>query len=264
MWSLFQPGTVTFRVRTGDAIKRDRLLSKPQRVKKWLAKQSLPYKLELSCTSGHDVIVRTYFDGVADDELGSMASAHGGAAFGELFERHSKAVYNHCFRRTGSWSTAEDLTSVVFLQAWRRRDQVELDCQSIRPWLLAVANNVIRNSEGSIRRHKRLLAKLPRSESSLALEDIEKRIDDELAMQSILIEFNNLKVKEREIISLCDWSELNYAEVAIVLKIPIGTVRSRLARAREHLRNQLHRDGLLPLAIQLVNLEIGKDSHDSS
>ena len=48
-------------------------------------------------------------------------------SFGELFERHSRSVYNYCFRRTGSWSQAEDLTSVVFLEAWRRRSDVRLE-----------------------------------------------------------------------------------------------------------------------------------------
>src|SRR5713101_1745700 len=47
----------------------------------------------------------------SDEELPVRAAAHDGAAFGELFERHADAVYNHCFRRCGSWSQAEDLTS---------------------------------------------------------------------------------------------------------------------------------------------------------
>jgi len=54
------------------------------------------------------------FDGESDGDLWSQVSTHNGAAFAELFERHSKSVYNHCFRLTGSWSAAEDLTSVVF------------------------------------------------------------------------------------------------------------------------------------------------------
>jgi len=81
--------------------------------------------------------------GVPDSELWRRAAGHDGTAFGELFERHADAVYLHCFRRTASWSTAEELTSVVFLEAWRRRRAVRLDTDSILPWLLAVANNAI-------------------------------------------------------------------------------------------------------------------------
>ena len=139
------------------------------------------------------------FDGESDGDLWSQVSTHNGAAFAELFERHSKSVYNHCFRLTGSWSAAEDLTSVVFLQAWRRRDQVRIHGDSILPWLLAVANNATRNSERSLRRHRLLLAKLPRSGSSSEFEDgIGDRMDDERRMQLILILVNRLKARERE------------------------------------------------------------------
>jgi hypothetical protein len=58
----------------------------------------------------------------SDQELWSQATNERvGEAFGELFERHADRVYAHCFSRTGSWSMAEDLTSVVFLEAWRKR-----------------------------------------------------------------------------------------------------------------------------------------------
>lgn len=203
------------------------------------------------------------FDDESDGDLWSQASAHHGAAFGELFERHSKSVYNHCFRLTGSWSTAEDLTSVVFLQAWRRRNQVRLHGDSILPWLLAVANNATRNAERSIRRHKLLLAKLPKSDSSSENEDgIGDRIDDERRMRWILTIANRLDVNEREIIALCDWSDLSYVEAASALNIPIGTVRSRLSRARDHLRSLVDEAVSQDSTAQLVVLDSAKDAHE--
>jgi RNA polymerase sigma-70 factor, ECF subfamily len=54
-----------------------------------------------------------------DATLWELACAGDGEAFGQLFDRHASAVYNHCFRLTASWSTAEDLTSTTFLLAWR-------------------------------------------------------------------------------------------------------------------------------------------------
>jgi hypothetical protein len=74
-----------------------------------------------------------------DATLWERAAAGDGEAFGQLFDRHSRAVYNHCFRLTASWSTAEDLTSATFLLAWRQRDRMVLANASLRPWLLAVA-----------------------------------------------------------------------------------------------------------------------------
>ena len=215
-------------------------------------------------SSGHDVFVRRDFDGVPDEQLWLLASRHDGAAFGELFERHSADVYNHCFRRTGSWSVAQDLTSVVFLQAWRRRRDVRLHGDSILPWLLAVANNAARNSDRSIRRYNRLLSKLPKSELTSSLDDdVNKRIDDERAMGVILDKLNSLNLQDREIIALCDWSYLSYAEAAVALDIPIGTVRSRLSRARDHLRVLLDQEGFAHEPTNHVaDLTFPKENHD--
>ncbi len=70
----------------------------------------------------------------SDQDLWSRAANDGaGEAFGELFERHANRVYAHCFSRTGSWSMAEDLTSVVFLEAWRRRAEVRFSGDSALP-----------------------------------------------------------------------------------------------------------------------------------
>jgi DNA-directed RNA polymerase specialized sigma24 family protein len=66
-------------------------------------------------------------------------------AFGLLFERHARAIYNYCFRRTGDWAVAEDLLSVVFLEAWRRRNK-DLPEGKVLPWLFGIATNVVRNS----------------------------------------------------------------------------------------------------------------------
>jgi RNA polymerase sigma factor (sigma-70 family) len=177
---------------------------------------------------------------LSDGELWSRAARkRDGEAFGQLFERHANAVYAHCFRRTGSWSAAEDLTSVVFLEAWRKRREVRLAGESVLPWLLAVANNATRNAERSIRRHQRLLARLPGPETVPDVaEDAAKRADEEQAMRLILGELHSLTEPEREVLALCDWAGLSYAEAAVALGVPVGTVRSRLARARQRLRER--------------------------
>jgi RNA polymerase sigma factor (sigma-70 family) len=210
--------------------------------------------------------VRREFDEVSDEVLWLRAGRHDGAAFGELFERHSNDVYNHCFRRTGSWSLAQDLTSVVFLQAWRRRKEVRLHGDSILPWLLALANNAIRNSDRSIRRYSRFINKLPKSDPTLNFEvDVDERIDDERAMVIILEQVNALRVEDREIIALCDWSNLSYSEAAVALDIPIGTVRSRLSRAREHLRVLLdHNDIVQNSTTRVTGCTFGEENNDPS
>jgi RNA polymerase sigma-70 factor (ECF subfamily) len=173
----------------------------------------------------------------SDEELWARAAANDGGAFGEMFERHADAVYTHCFRRTGSWSMAEDLTSVVFLEAWRRRREVRFHGQSALPWLLGVANNATRNMDRSLRRQRRLLTKLPRTgmvpdPSEEAIE----RVDDERAMLRVLAAFKLLNNQDQDVLSLIYWAGLSYTEAAVALALPVGTVRSRLSRARGRLR----------------------------
>jgi RNA polymerase sigma factor (sigma-70 family) len=178
---------------------------------------------------------------VSDLELWShAASEYAGEAFGELFERHADRVYAHCFSRTGSWSLAEDLTSAVFLEAWRRRNEVRFSGDSVLPWLLGVANNASRNAQRTLRRHSMLLAKLPPpdDESDIAAEAA-ARVDQERLVEHILAISQHLRRAEREILALCDWNGLSYAEAAIALGVPEGTVRSRLFRARQRLRKLL-------------------------
>ncbi|GAA3704058.1 sigma-70 family RNA polymerase sigma factor [Nonomuraea antimicrobica] len=158
-------------------------------------------------------------------------------AFGLLFDRHSQAVYNHCFHRTADWATAEDLTSVVFLEAWRRRGSIRLERESALPWLLGVANNVVRNQHRSRRRHRGALDRLPAQTAEPDhADDVAGRLDDERTMRRILALVNQLPRSDQDVIALCVGDGLGYAEAALALGIPVGTVRSRLSRARRRLR----------------------------
>src|SRR5207237_8093784 len=88
----------------------------------------------------------------SDSELWLRVRGGDAAAFGVLFERHGKAIYNYCFRRLGDWAAAEDLVSVVFLEAWRRRDH-DLPPGKVLPWLYGIATNVVRNRRRSLLRY---------------------------------------------------------------------------------------------------------------
>lgn len=189
---------------------------------------------------GHDEGMGQNSDaGGSDARLWASAVSGDADAFGSLFDRHSAAVYNHCFRRSGSWSVADDLTSVVFLETWRRRRDIKLadDSQSLLPWLLGVANNAARNEQRSRRRYRHALAKLPPVEPTAdhATATIE-RVDDERQMQRVLKAFDQLEAVDQDVLSLCAWAGLSYVETANALEIPVGTVRSRLSRARTRLR----------------------------
>jgi RNA polymerase sigma factor (sigma-70 family) len=173
---------------------------------------------------------------VSDRELWQRASLEDPSAFGVLFERHARAIYNYCFRRTADWALAEDLTSMVFLEGWRRRKTVILQGESALPWLYGVATNVVRNRRRSQRRHRAAMERLPREHSADFADDADGRVDDERRMNAALRALARLPHREQEVVALCGWAGLSYEEAALALALPVGTVRSRLSRARARLR----------------------------
>ena len=174
---------------------------------------------------------------VCDGDLWWRAAAGETEAFGVLFERHAPAVYNYCFRRTGEWAVAEDLTSVVFLEAWRRRNDVVLAGEKVLPWLLGIATNVLRNRRRSLRRYRAALDRVPTTPHDRDFaDDVDGRLDDEQQMRAALAVLKRLPQREQDVVALCVWTGLTYEEAAAALGVPVGTVRSRLSRARARLR----------------------------
>ncbi|PZG19804.1 RNA polymerase subunit sigma-70 [Micromonospora craterilacus] len=174
---------------------------------------------------------------LSDEELWSSITAGDQTAFGRLFDRYSRAVYNHAFRLTGSWSTAEDVTQVTFLVAWRRRGEARLVEGSALPWLLVVATNAVRSEWRSARRWLALLRRLPpeRHDDGDLAEEVAARLDDERRVAQILAVVRRLSPAEREAVALCLWSGVSYPDAAVVLGISEVAVRSRVSRARNRL-----------------------------
>lgn len=161
-------------------------------------------------------------------------------AFGELFDAYARSVYNHAFRLTGDWAQAEDIVSLTFLDAWRLRGKVDEEGGSLRPWLLGIATNVTRNARRAARRHTAALSRLPRDEVERDFADeVAARLDDTAELALVRTALATLRRAEREVLALCVWSGLDYRAAAEALGVPVGTVRSRLSRARAKLAKHL-------------------------
>jgi RNA polymerase sigma-70 factor (ECF subfamily) len=184
--------------------------------------------------------MRTYED-LDDVELWDL-SASDPEAFGEIFQRHARSVFALCFWRTGDAAVAEDVTSVVFLEAWRRRDHVVLEQRSALPWLLGVANHTSRNATRSIRRHSQALRRLDGRRSSPNDDAVIDRLDAEISLGVVNEAVRDLTEQDREIVLLVFWSGLSYEATAVALGIPVGTVRSRVSRTRRKLQLRLGHD----------------------
>jgi RNA polymerase sigma factor (sigma-70 family) len=177
---------------------------------------------------------RELVDGLHHDDPGALAS---------LFDRYGDRIYNHCFRHLADWAEAEDATSSVFLEVWRHRRRVRLHDGSVLPWLYGVATNVCRNAGRSRRRYLRAVTSLPApvAEPDHA-EQVSDRLGSEARMRAVLRQIEALPAREREVLGLVAWAGLSYEQAAAALDVPVGTVRSRLSRARARLNQETSDD----------------------
>lgn len=176
-----------------------------------------------------------------DEQLWSACTSGDQGAFGALFERHSRAVYNHAFRLTGSWSAAEEVMQATFVTAWRRRKAARVVDGSALPWLLVVATNTARTERRAARRWHALLRRMPPEPETVPdpADDVPARLDDERRMTELLALVRQLPRAEREAIALCVWSGVPYPQAAAILGVGEGAVRSRVSRARARLARMM-------------------------
>jgi RNA polymerase sigma factor (sigma-70 family) len=159
------------------------------------------------------------------------------AAFGDLFDAHARDVHRYAVRALGRWSSAEDVVSLTFAEAWRLRGSLRPEGDSVLPWLLGIATNVLRNTARAARRHRAALARVAVRD---AVPDFAEQLVDRLhqaeQLAAAAAALRRLRPAEREVFALVVWSGLDYAAAAEALGVPVGTVRSRLSRARDRLR----------------------------
>lgn len=173
-------------------------------------------------------------------------------AFGELFDLHRDRVFRHALRLTRSVHDAEDVTGMVFLEAWRRRDAMREVDGSVIGWLLVTANNVSRNFARSSRRYAHVLSILPAQGTTPDhSEAVDDRLDSDEQRNALRAALAQLPKRDLDVLSLCVIEELSTAEAAAVLGVALGTVKSRLSRAKTRL------GGLLAETAPLTQTEGG-------
>lgn len=159
------------------------------------------------------------------------------------FDAHAQEVFRYLARRCEDRALAEDLMSAVFLEAWRARDRAVLVDGTLRPWLLGIAVNVLRNSRRSLRRHRAALDRYrATADRQVEPDPAEAAVDCADAAwtrRELDAAFAALSGKDRAVADLCLVEGLTSAQAAAALGLPVGTVKSRLAHARGRLRGVL-------------------------
>jgi RNA polymerase sigma-70 factor (ECF subfamily) len=161
------------------------------------------------------------------------------ARFALIFDRHYDAIRRYLARRLGG-ALAEDLTATVFLKALESRHRFRASASSAAPWLYGIASNLLRRHARTELRRLRAYGRLPRGEAvELDTGAVADRADAASSAPKVYAALAALQETERTTLLLVAWADLSYEEVAVALDIPVGTVRSRLHRARRRLRELL-------------------------
>jgi len=156
-----------------------------------------------------------------------------------IYQRHVDAVYNFAFRRTASWSMAEDAVQATFTTLWRlarERKLTPLQLPTARPLLLTMTSHECANLRRSQRRRAALLRRLrPTPDVVDHAPGVAERLDDERRMSEVRRAMGHLPRSQQDAIELVVWAGLSVAEAASVVGVAEGTVKSRLFRGRQRL-----------------------------
>jgi RNA polymerase sigma-70 factor (ECF subfamily) len=145
-----------------------------------------------------------------------------------LVDRHEQRLFRHASRLLSVREDAKDATMIAFFELWRKRGRVHVVAGSPLPWLLTTVSNVARNLERSSRRYQAMLSRL----------DVEDRLPEITAPDEtgVLAALRRLSEREQNVIVLAVIEGYSERETAAALGVPVGTVKSRLARAKARLR----------------------------
>jgi RNA polymerase sigma-70 factor (ECF subfamily) len=166
-----------------------------------------------------------------DGGLWERVCAGDEAALGALFDRHEARVFRHARRLLTTREDAKDAVTIAFFELWRKRESVRLVDGSPLPWLLNTASNAARNLERSGRRYRALIARTPVGDHAAA-----PRAEDE---SGVLAALKRLPAREQSVVALTVLEGYTERVAAETLGIPVGTVKSRLARAKSKLRDEI-------------------------
>lgn len=164
-----------------------------------------------------------------------------GVAFEDAFRAEFPALHRFLRRRVGVVA-ADDLAAETFATAYARWPTFD-PSRPVRPWLYGIASNRMRHQW---RRERRQLRAYERSGLDPVLDDLDEsvsRADASSRYREVAAALAELRPSDREILLLNAWAELTDREIAEALSLPVGTVKSRLHRTREQLRNRLSANG---------------------
>jgi RNA polymerase sigma factor (sigma-70 family) len=175
------------------------------------------------------------------------ASRDDAELFGVIYDRYAAQLYRYAYRRLGP-EHAEDVVAETFLAAFRHRGRYDLTREDARPWLFGIATKEIARRRRTEEARYRALARTGTGEVVDGFADeVSTAVSAQAVRGQLADGLRRLAPGDRDVLLLIAWSGLSYEEVAETMRIKIGTVRSRLHRARRKLREALGENTLARL-----------------
>ncbi|GAA1017028.1 DNA-directed RNA polymerase sigma-70 factor [Acrocarpospora pleiomorpha] len=173
-----------------------------------------------------------------DDAAVIRASLDRPDEFAIVFDRHADEIHDYAARRLNR-EQADDVTAETFLIAFRKRHRYDQTRPDARPWLYGIAANLIAGHRRSEVRRLKALARVPQEAVLHEEERSAERATAEAMRPALALALSRLSAPQRELLFLIAWADLSYEEAAEAMRVPVGTIRSRLHRIRAKLRDHL-------------------------
>jgi RNA polymerase sigma-70 factor (ECF subfamily) len=177
---------------------------------------------------------------LGDEELMPLVEKKDPDAFAVVYDRHGGAAYSLAYRIVGDRSTAEDIIQEAFLSVWRSGARYDRARGSLRTWLLGIVRN---RAIDFLRREVAQPPKLSVAQESLPESASPDRTDTEAlrreAARKVHGALSVLPADQIRVIELAYFGGLTHSEIAGILSMPLGTVKSRMRLAMEKIRTQL-------------------------
>jgi RNA polymerase sigma factor (sigma-70 family) len=176
---------------------------------------------------------------VSADAAAVRASLGDGERFALLYDLYAAQLYRYAFRRVGP-DHAEDVVAETFLAAFGQRGSYDPARAEARSWLFGILTRRIADRRRAERARYRALARAGSGEAVEGFADqVAADVSAQAAHRVLADALRKLPAADRDVLLLVAWGGLTYEEVAATLDIKVGTVRSRLHRARQRVRQSL-------------------------
>jgi len=178
---------------------------------------------------------------VSDEDVAAAFSGQRPDALALVYERFGPLVYSIALRSLGVRSDAEDVTQQVFVAAWRSRGSFDRRRGTLGGWLVTITRNKVADALRDRQREGRVLLQVAGGAAVTAPEAPPDRVVDRIVLAD---ELARLPESQRLVMVLAFYSDLTKEQIARVLGLPLGTVKSHIRRGLQRLRSRLEADGV--------------------